>query len=167
MTSTICVYGSSEMEQLGKQFQETKNATKYNYQEKDLTLICCCAVGLELGEDDEREVKRPKKLALFDMSNGGLQDKVPIVSISVGGQHSAVLTPQGRVYTWGCNDEGALGRDGVEDKPLLVDLPSRVDGVATGDNHTIFYKSGKNSKAFYCGRYRVSPLLGVVIPHFL
>ena len=68
--------------------------------------------------------------------------------------HSVAITPVGMVYSWGCNDEGALGRKGKEDKPLLVPLPLRVDGVACGDSHTVMWNT-KQSRAFLTGLYRV------------
>ena len=43
-----------------------------------------------------------------------------------------------QVYTWGCNDEGALGRT-VEDEytPGQVnDLTSKIIQVSAGDSHT-------------------------------
>ena len=33
------------------------------------------------------------------------------MSVKAGGMHTVALTESGRVYTWGCNDEGALGRE--------------------------------------------------------
>lgn len=35
----------------------------------------------------------------------------PIVQISCGGMHAIALTQDGKIVTWGGNDEGALGRD--------------------------------------------------------
>lgn len=44
-----------------------------------------------------------------------------VIQIAAGGMHSACLTHDGVVYTWGCNDEFALGRDDDEDgKSVLV-----------------------------------------------
>lgn len=72
--------------------------------------------------------------------SGALDFKVPIVKLSCGGMHTAAIATSGAVYTWGCNDEGALGRAGNEDKPMWVNkLPLRCTGVATGDSHTVFY----------------------------
>jgi regulator of chromosome condensation len=34
-----------------------------------------------------------------------------VVAVKAGGMHTVALTESGRVYTWGCNDEGALGRE--------------------------------------------------------
>lgn len=48
-----------------------------------------------------------------------LRDK-KVCGISCGGLHNAVYTETGQVYTWGCNDDGSLGRVGEETSPLLV-----------------------------------------------
>lgn len=37
--------------------------------------------------------------------------KVSVVHVAVGGMHAAALTHDGLIYTWGLNDNGALGRD--------------------------------------------------------
>lgn len=34
-----------------------------------------------------------------------------VVGIACGGIHNAVFTETGQVYTWGCNDDGSLGRE--------------------------------------------------------
>lgn len=69
--------------------------------------------------------------------------------------HTIAITPVGTVYSWGCNDEGALGRPGNEDQPLIVPLELRVDGVTAGDSHTVLYNT-KQSVVYMCGLYRVS-----------
>lgn len=51
------------------------------------------------------EVKRPRLNPHLD-SNG-----VGVVSVSVGGMHTAVLTKDNKIMTWGVNDQGALGRN--------------------------------------------------------
>ena len=103
-------------------------------------LICVLALGLDFGEDDFREKKRPVKLPLFDMS-GALAFKVPIVKLVCGGMHTAAIATSGAVFTWGCNDEGALGRGGNEEHPAVVKLPIRCTDVSTGDSHTVFYNT--------------------------
>jgi len=85
----------------------------------------------------------------------GLVGKVPIVKLLCGGMHTLVLTPGGEVFSWGCNDEGALGRGGLEDKPELVPLPIRVTDISAGNSHSIFYNTNEN-KSFFTGVYRVS-----------
>ena len=70
--------------------------------------------------------------------------------------HTVALTPAGQAYSWGCNDDGALGRVGGNDGlPEPVYIGVAVDGLALGGSHSIFYNS-KQSIAFFCGLYRNS-----------
>lgn len=75
-----------------------------------------------------------------------------VVGIACGGIHNAVFTETGQVYTWGCNDDGSLGREtgetmvqksddmysGDENMPGLVEAikDEVVIGVACGDGQT-------------------------------
>ncbi|XP_076264668.1 regulator of chromosome condensation 1 isoform X1 [Rhynchophorus ferrugineus] len=64
-----------------------------------------------------------------------------IVDIYAGGMHTVCLTKDGKVLTFGCNDEGALGRvtDGKEDAEFTageVELPGKVIQISAGDSHT-------------------------------
>ena len=54
------------------------------------------------------------------MPNPLLTEK--IVGVVCGGTHTIINTAAGRVFSWGSNDEGALGRDGNETIPQLVKL---------------------------------------------
>ena len=66
------------------------------------------------------------------------------------------LSNLGQVFTWGCNDEGALGREGPENSPLQVadTLKIPMTDITAGDCHTIAYN--KNLNQVYCwGLYRV------------
>ncbi|KAL8801300.1 MAG: hypothetical protein Q9182_004565 [Xanthomendoza sp. 2 TL-2023] len=62
----------------------------------------------ELGLGDAKnaiDVKRPRV-------NPNLSaEKVGVVHLACGGMHVAALTRDGKVLTWGVNDQGALGRD--------------------------------------------------------
>ncbi|XP_076594372.1 regulator of chromosome condensation [Chaetodon auriga] len=62
-----------------------------------------------------------------------------IVQVIAGGMHTVCLSDTGNVYTFGCNDEGALGRDtteGSEMVPGKVILEEKVVQVSAGDSHT-------------------------------
>ena len=50
---------------------------------------------------------------------GELQGK-QVVQVAAGDQYSACVTEDGSVYTWGNNDEGQLGQEGVDDANLPV-----------------------------------------------
>lgn len=51
------------------------------------------------------DVKRPRLNQLL------AADKVGVVQIAVGGMHCVALTHDNQIFTWGVNDQGALGRD--------------------------------------------------------
>lgn len=111
------------------------------------------------GEDDVMEIKRAKKIDLFNNDGSdeipqGISEKVPISLLMCGGMHTCVLTPNGVAYSWGCNDDGALGRQGGNDAvPERVPLSQPVDGLALGGSHSVFYNT-ELSTAFFCGLYR-------------
>lgn len=84
---------------------------------------------LGLGED----IMERKKPALVTLPEG-------VVQVAAGGMHTVCVSASGSVYTFGCNDEGALGRDtseeGSEMVPGKVVLEERVVQVSAGDSHT-------------------------------
>lgn len=65
----------------------------------------------------------------------------PIQQVACGPMHTLSLTIDGEVYSYGCNDEGALGRvtDGDEEleaNPTLVPLCNKVIKITAGDSHS-------------------------------
>ncbi|KAF7588934.1 hypothetical protein BBP40_005012 [Aspergillus hancockii] len=60
-------------------------------------------------------------------------DTVGIVYLAVGGVHSAALTHDNRILTWGVNDEGALGRDTAQD-PGETKMRSQSDSGSDSDD---------------------------------
>ncbi|KAH8300807.1 hypothetical protein KR059_008535 [Drosophila kikkawai] len=95
--------------------------------------VLVCGMGdigqLGLGED----VMERKRLTL-------VEDIPDAVDICAGGVHNLVLTKNGDIYSFGCNDEGALGRDtseeGSESRPALVELPGKALRISAGDSHS-------------------------------
>lgn len=57
-----------------------------------------------------------------------------VTQVASGGMHSACLTQDGIVYTFGCNDEFALGRDN-DDEIDKVELPEKCIEITAGDSH--------------------------------
>lgn len=62
---------------------------------------------------------------------------VPIVAVECGGQHSLALDRNGNVYSWGVNDQGALGRETDEDEGRMAadssdDEDSNKNSIRTG-----------------------------------
>ncbi|XP_017473434.1 PREDICTED: regulator of chromosome condensation [Rhagoletis zephyria] len=104
---------------------------------------------LGLGDDESKfERKRP---ALVDSIEN-------VVDVRAGGMHNLVLTHEGIVYSFGCNDEGALGRDSSEDgsefEPHPVDLPGKVLKISAGDSHSASLL--EDGRVFAWGSFRDS-----------
>ena len=84
-----------------------------------------------------------------------------IVSISCGAMHTLALTTNCLVYSWGNNDELALGRKGDSYTPGLVQFKSTIyqpnnfpiTSIAAGDSHSIAYNKYHNL-FFKFGSYR-------------
>lgn len=92
------------------------------------------------------ERKRP---ALVTLPEG-------VVQVAAGGMHTVCVSDTGSVYTFGCNDEGALGREttveGSEMVPGKVVLEERVVQVSAGDSHTAALT--EDGTVFYWGCFR-------------
>ncbi|KAJ1831767.1 hypothetical protein LPJ63_004044 [Coemansia sp. RSA 2711] len=72
---------------------------------------------LGLGEE---MIERKKPFAVPALAD------VPVVDVASGGLHTMALGADGRLWSWGCNDQKALGRDGDEFTAALV---QGLDGV--------------------------------------
>ncbi|KAJ1480873.1 regulator of chromosome condensation 1/beta-lactamase-inhibitor protein II [Baffinella frigidus] len=94
--------------------------------------------------DDETEMLVPGPLPM----PGGMR----VTQIVCGGMHSLALTEDGKVWSWGVNDEGALGREarggelasiegettGSETVPERVHIPGdvKIKYLTAGDSHS-------------------------------
>jgi len=114
---------------------------------------------LGLGPDIyERKKPFPVKL---------LSDK-KIKVITAGGMHTGCITEDHEIYTWGCNDEGALGRACADDEeemvPAQVNLPDdagRAVLITSGDSHCAVLDD--RGQVFVWGNFRDgSGVLGLV-----
>lgn len=80
-----------------------------------------------------------------------------VVAIAAGAMHSVCLTKSGKVITFGCNDEGALGRKASDEDgftPGLVDLPDKAVQISAGDSHTAALL--QDGRVFAWGTFRDS-----------
>ncbi len=105
----------------------------------------CGQLGLGEEEDDAESI-----VAIKELSKG-------IVRMSAAPLHNAAITVDGKVWTWGCNDDCALGRTGPERSPALITaLPAdaKVIQVSSGDCHTAMLTS--DGRVFACGTYKNS-----------
>ncbi|XP_063091963.1 regulator of chromosome condensation isoform X2 [Cavia porcellus] len=79
-----------------------------------------------------------------------------VVQAEAGGMHTVCLSKSGQIYSFGCNDEGALGRDtsveGSEMVPGKVELQEKVVQVSAGDSHTAALT--EDGRVFLWGSFR-------------
>ncbi|WP_181407529.1 RCC1 domain-containing protein [Nocardioides sambongensis] len=61
-----------------------------------------------------------------------------VETVAAGARHTCALTDAGRVWCWGANDRGQLGRDDVGSSaaPVLVEGVSGVTDLTAGGAHT-------------------------------
>lgn len=99
---------------------------------------------------------------------GLVPDLKDIVAVAAGGLHTVCLDKLGKVYTWGNNDEGALGRlTSCEEDNFdwgQVQLEGKVVQISAGDCHTIALTSDGKVFAWGCFRDNNGPL-GFVVKH--
>ncbi|CAD7091637.1 unnamed protein product [Hermetia illucens] len=84
-------------------------------------------------------------------------DSLPdIVDFCAGGMYSLCLTQTGDIYSFGCNDKGAYGRDTFEDgsqfEPRKMNLPGKAVKICVGHSHSACLLQG--GRAFACGSFR-------------
>ena len=91
--------------------------------------------------------ERPKKIVSFPAD-------VKISKVVCGGLHTLALTDSGKIFSWGCNDDGALGRTGTESVPKQVDgFKVAMSDIAAGDSHSIAYNK-ERGVIYLWGLYR-------------
>ena len=89
------------------------------------------------------EIKKPRRIPIFDTGIAGRK----ILKVVCGGMHTLALSNMGKIYSWGCNDEWALGRDGPENQPIEVGQASLripITDITAGDCHSIAYNTKLN-----------------------
>ncbi|KAK7079130.1 Regulator of chromosome condensation [Halocaridina rubra] len=106
---------------------------------------------LGLGEDIQ-EKTRPALVP--DLKN--------IVAIAAGGLHTVCLDKTGKVHTWGCNDEGSLGRQTSSEEENFISGNVKIDGkvvqIAAGDSVTAALTDDGRVFAWGCFRDNCGPL---------
>ncbi|VDO08270.1 unnamed protein product [Rodentolepis nana] len=108
---------------------------------------------LGLGPDTTERTK-PARFSSTSLKSAGLTDETAenFVQVEAGGMHTVCLDNKGRVFTFGCNDEGALGRPSTdippeegeeggpieESRPGIVTFPENVKiiMISAGDSHS-------------------------------
>jgi uncharacterized repeat protein (TIGR02543 family) len=77
----------------------------------------------------------------------GLVSPDKIISVSLGGTHSAALSSSGRVFMWGSNGYGQLGDGTTTMRSSPTDITSRFSGLVSPDKITSVSLGGAHSAA--------------------
>ena len=97
---------------------------------------------LGLGDRNNRDTPRLVNVP------GGLGVK----AVSCGGQHTAIITENGNLYSFGYNLSGqlGLGNRNITDRPTLVNVPDslKVKAVSCGNDHTVIITENDNLYSF-------------------
>ncbi|XP_041043914.1 uncharacterized protein LOC121277979 [Carcharodon carcharias] len=102
----------------------------------------------QLGLKDTEDIDKPNYVKLLECKK--------TIHISCGEEHTAVLTKDGLVFTFGAGRHGQLGHNSTEDeiKPRLVGylFGNKVSQIACGSYHTlVFVPSSGKIYSFGCG----------------
>ncbi|KAK7100546.1 regulator of chromosome condensation-like isoform X2 [Littorina saxatilis] len=130
-----------------KKFKATKVTHRSHGKAEGVVLAC--------GEGDVGQLGLGPDV-MERMRAGFVRIPDPIIQICAGGMHTVCLTNKGQLYTFGCNDEGALGRDtseeGTETEPALVEGLEKIIQVTAGDSHTAALS--EDGRVFAFGNFR-------------
>jgi len=151
------VVGSPRPENPRKRGRPTKTEVPVKKVKLDFRHDRGCGHVLTLGQGDTGQLGLGEDI--MEKTRPGLvstiQDAIDVVA---GGMHTAVLTKQGEVYTFGCNDEGSLGRLVEEEEecfvPGKVSLEGKVVLMSAGDSHTVVLT--EDGKVYAWGTFRDS-----------
>lgn len=129
--------------------------TKISPEAQQIILACGQNICGQLGfSTNIIERQKPQLVKINDQFN----TKENIQLICAGAMHSCALTVTGLVYTWGCNDDGALGRmtNDIDEEcqPGLCRLPEEIRMIAAGDSFTVAL--GKSGRVYITGCFRSS-----------
>lgn len=127
-----------------KRGRKTKSAEREELAAKRVKLVSVgaergCGHVLTLGQGDtgqlglgEDVMEKSRPALVKDVENA--------VEVEAGGMHTAVLDKDGTVWTFGCNDEGSLGRTVDEEEecfvPGKVGVDEPVVQISCGDSHS-------------------------------
>lgn len=116
----------------------------------------CLQLGIAPSADADKETEYPPTF----VNTVGRR----VVQVAGGGLHSVALTKDGEVYTFGCNDDFALGRvEEDENKQHLVspinngfkyEDYNQIIAVDAGDSHSLFLSI--SGRVYQCGMYKDS-----------
>jgi alpha-tubulin suppressor-like RCC1 family protein len=101
--TTVWIHGSNEAQQSGFDFFASQGQEKFMYDE---------------------DLEERMNIVLLPTPIDRFSTPLNVLWIACGGQHTLAVLSNGDLYSWGCNDERALGHNA--EVPERVDLPGCV-----------------------------------------
>lgn len=122
----------------------------------DLRSLSTSGVMLVFGQGDFGQLGLGEEVT-EKMRPAAISEYQDVIAVSAGAMHNICLRQTGEILTFGCNDEGALGRDttkeGSETVPDRVELPGKAIQVTAGDSHSAALL--EDGRVFAWGTFRV------------
>jgi hypothetical protein len=140
-----CGYGASEdtstpkLVKFSKKFQQYEQVATYN-----------------LNQTQNENLNETTMVQGLDNTNV-YKSPLVIQEVKCGGEHTVVLSKQGRVYTFGHGYTGQLGLGNTKnfEVPMIIKslLKKHITQIAAGWSHTLVLTSQGNLYSSGCGRY--------------
>lgn len=105
--------------------------------------------------EDMMFVSEPTRLKFFD-------DK-EVKKIACGKIHGLALCQDNTLYSWGVNDDGALGRGGREEEPLPIKFNKPIADICAGASFSAILTT--DGQVYACGTFKSSSgIIGLAPP---
>jgi alpha-tubulin suppressor-like RCC1 family protein len=146
-------YGKNDMGQLGTGNRDSKDKPRINANIKEPLLQIASGLHHTVALTKSGQVSTWGGNRKGQLGDGQLTSSInpipliqlrhrPVISITCGEYHTAVLTSGGNVFTWGANDHGQLGHGDTTARlrPELVRSlrSNKVINIACGRSHSLF-----------------------------
>ncbi|XP_072481567.1 probable E3 ubiquitin-protein ligase HERC6 [Notamacropus eugenii] len=123
-------------------FALSLSGTSYGWGRNNVGQLAFC------GKNASEQIYKPCSI--------GILKSLDVTYISCGDEHTAVLTQDGKVFTFGSNNSGQLGHEVVSKQkgPQIVDSAHLFSQIACGSYHTLAYACTGQVVSFGCGSQR-------------
>lgn len=113
---------------------------------------------VKINIDEMNFANESERVAPLAPANVPIPSSSPIIQVSCGLHHTAVLTAAGEVYTFGSNQYGQLGTGDLQpiSAPVQVKISGVASQIAAGSNHTVILSS--KGLVFTFGNYQKGQL---------
>ena len=91
---------------------------------------------LDKNDEIEKDESVDQETGCMEDLTSDIGTAVHTSSVACGGAHTAAVTMDGTLYTWGYNNHGQLGNERLLDSHFPVQIMENVVAVSAGSAHT-------------------------------